>query len=397
MRADLEGAAFTRVPGDAALDMENFAVWWLEWPLSRWMDDQAGQRWFTRQGDRFVLDVTCPPELRAAFESLTGELVDLRLAHYSQSRLRTPAALEARSASEGNRPATTFRAKVSHSGGKPILFLPTVESVPSRPTGPTRVRLPDGREWVFRFVKVACNVAHPADAESARGNNALPALLRDWFGPDAGLPGTNFEVEFTSIDGAWSAHLLSARPEIGAWHEGSAECQPPISDSPIDAAPPPPLTDSPPPAARYTTHAPVYDLTAAAGFWGPESVPEEIGWTEVPGVSLKPGMFVARVTGTSMEPLIPDGSWCLFRPCPAGSREGRIVLVQLGTDGAGENGGRFTVKKYHSDKTVTADGWRHDRIQLLPVNPAFEPIEIEPEAAADVVIVGEFSAVVPPG
>ena len=152
---------------------------------------------------------------------------------------------------------------------------------------------------------------------------------------------------------------------------------------------------------RYTTHVPVYDLTAAAGFWGPESVPEEIGWTEVPGVSLKPGMFVARVTGTSMEPLTPDGSWCLFRPCPAGSREGRIVLVQLGTDGAGENGGRFTVKKYHSelstDLAVTAEGWRHSRIQLLPLNPAFEPIEIEADVAADVVIVGEFSAIVPPG
>ena len=132
------------------------------------------------------------------------------------------------------------------------------------------------------------------------------------------------------------------------------------------------------------------DLTAAAGFWGPKSVPEEIGWTEVPGVSLKPGMFVARVTGTSMEPLIPDGSWCLFRPCPAGSRGGRIVLVQLGTDGAGENGCRFTVKKYHSEKTVTADGWRHDRIQLLPVNPAFEPIEIEAETSGDLTIVGEL-------
>jgi SOS-response transcriptional repressor LexA len=208
-------------------------------------------------------------------------------------------------------------------------------------------------------VKVACNVAHPADAASARGNNALPALLRDWFGPDAGLPGTNFEVDFTSIDGQWSAAPLSSRPEIGAWHEGSAECQASFSGTPIDAAPPPPLTDSPPPAARYTTHVPVYDLAAAAGFWGPESVPEEIGWTDVPGVSLKPGMFVARVMGTSMEPLIPDGSWCLFRPCPAGSREGRIVLVQLGTDSAGENGGRFTVKKYHSEKTVTAAGWRH--------------------------------------
>jgi phage repressor protein C with HTH and peptisase S24 domain len=126
------------------------------------------------------------------------------------------------------------------------------------------------------------------------------------------------------------------------------------------------LNPSPPPASRFTTHVPVYDLTVAAGFWGPESVPEEIGWTEVPGVAVKPGMFVARVTGTSMEPLIPDGSWCLFRPCPAGSREGRILLVQFASLGAGENGGRFTVKKYHSEKTVTADGWRHDRIQLLP-------------------------------
>jgi SOS-response transcriptional repressor LexA len=393
LRADLEGAAFTRVPGDAALDMENFAAWWLEWPLSRWMDDQAGKRWFTRRGDRFVADFPCPPELRAAFESLTGELVDLRIAHYTHSRLSSQTAPRG---SEGTPLSTTFRAKVSHSGGKPILFLPTVESVSSRPTGPTRVRLPDGREWVFRFVKVACNVAHPADAASARGSNALPALLRDWFGPDAGVPGTNFEVEFSSVDGSWSVSPVSRWEEIGACHH--------LPDAAGDPAPaagrglernggwhpsPSPLLPSPPSAARYTTHVPVYDLTAAAGFWGPESAPEEIGWTEVPGVSLKPGMFVARVTGTSMEPLIPDGSWCLFRPCPAGSREGRVVLVQLGTDGAGENGGRFTVKKYHSEKTITADGWRHDRIQLLPVNPAFEPLEIEPEDTGDLFIVGE--------
>ena len=101
-------------------------------------------------------------------------------------------------------------------------------------------------------------------------------------------------------------------------------------------------------------------------------------------------MFVARVTGTSMEPLIPDGSRCLFRPCPAGSREGRIVLVQFASLAAGENGGRFAVKKYHSEKTVTADGWRHDRIQLLPVNPAFEAITLEPEDTGDLMIVGEY-------
>jgi phage repressor protein C with HTH and peptisase S24 domain len=119
-------------------------------------------------------------------------------------------------------------------------------------------------------------------------------------------------------------------------------------------------------------------------------VPEEIGWTEMPGVKIKPGMFVARLTGRSMEPLIPDGSWCLFRPCPAGSREGRIVLVQFSTVGTGENGGRFTVKKYHSEKTVTTDGWRHERIQLLPVNREFEKIEIEPVNTDDLMIVGEY-------
>ena len=119
-------------------------------------------------------------------------------------------------------------------------------------------------------------------------------------------------------------------------------------------------------------------------------MPKEIGWTKVPAVAVKPGMFVVRVTGTSMDPLIPDGSWCLFRPCPAGSREGRIVLVQFTSLGTGENRGRFKIKKYHSEKTVTADGWRHDRFQILPVNPACKPITLEPEDAVDLRIVGEF-------
>jgi superfamily II DNA or RNA helicase/diadenosine tetraphosphate (Ap4A) HIT family hydrolase/HKD family nuclease/SOS-response transcriptional repressor LexA len=385
LRADLDGAAFVRVPGDPASEARAFAAWWLEWPLSRWMDEQAGRRWFTRRGDRFQVAFKVAAAHRPAFESLTAELVDYRLAHYTRSRLAAPVTGDPRSpeqagsAREGKAACISFRAKVSHSAGRPILFLPTVEAVPNRPTGPTRVRLPNGSEWVFRFVKVACNVAHPADASHKQ--NQLAALLREWFGPDAGLPGTGFEVEFTSTDGAWSASPAgSGGPSIRSTSVAA----------PIDSAPPLPLLDSPPHASRYVTHVPVYDLAVAAGFWGPESSPEEIGWAVVPGVAIKPGMFVARVTGASMEPLIPDGSWCLFRPCPAGSREGRIVLVQFASLGVGENGGRFTVKKYHAEKTVTADGWRHDSIQLLPLNPAFEPIGLEPEDASDLMIVGEF-------
>ncbi len=111
-------------------------------------------------------------------------------------------------------------------------------------------------------------------------------------------------------------------------------------------------------------------------------------------MAVKAGMFAARETGTLIEPLISDGSWCLFRPCPASSREDRIVLVQLATLGAGANGGRFTVKKYHSEKTVTADGWRYERIQLLPLNPAFEPIVLELDDAGDLTIVGEFKRLI---
>lgn len=77
---------------------------------------------------------------------------------------------------------------------------------------------------------------------------------------------------------------------------------------------------------------------AAAGLWGPESTPEEIGWAEAPGTTIKPGMLIARVRGHSMEPKIQDGSWNLFRERPQGSRDGKIVLVQFNSMGDPENG-----------------------------------------------------------
>ena len=344
---------------------------WRKFPISIWMQEQEGRSWFTIDGDSLRVAFECEERLRGSLESMSGELVDFRLAAHARPRAS----------------ATGFLARVIQSRGKPFLKLPTVDEEPGRPNGPVLVGLPDAREWEFRFVKIACNVAGPREGRVGDTlHNELPSLLRKWFGPDAGLPGTSFEVEFRREGDAWF---------IAPVRGGVVSNLPNPIPTPTVSAPPGPLLVSPPPASRYVTHVPVYDLTAAAGFWGPESVPEEIGWTEVPGVTIKPGMFVARVTGRSMEPLIADGSWCLFRPCPAGSREGRIVLVQLSTVGAGENGGRFTVKKYRSEKTVTADGWRHERIQLLPVNPEFASIEIEPEDAADIVIVGEFSMIAP--
>ena len=110
-----------------------------------------------------------------------------------------------------------FHTKVIQSRGKPFLKLPTVDEEPGRPDGPVLVRLPDGREWEFRFVKIACNVAGPRGSNVGDTlPNELPTLLREWFGPDAGLPGTSFEVEFSFIDGEWLAkpHLKPlAKPQ----------------------------------------------------------------------------------------------------------------------------------------------------------------------------------------
>ena len=52
-------------------------------------------------------------------------------------------------------------------------------------------------------------------------------------------------------------------------------------------------------------------------------------WVPAPeGMRLSPDLFVAHVDGRSMEPRIPDGSLNLFRLHPAGSRQGKILLIE---------------------------------------------------------------------
>lgn len=152
----------------------------------------------------------------------------------------------------------------------------------------------------------------------------------------------------------------------------------------------------------FRTHLPVYALEAAAGRWGPErdvdQEPEE--WTEVPAAirRLDEDMFIATVLGRSMEPLIPDGSRCIFRggKALAGSRQNKRVLVA----NYGEPGEqRFTVKRYQSiRRQVDEDRSEQVRIILHPLNPEFPSWEIdyEPfdsESSGRIRVIGEFVAV----
>ena len=78
-----------------------------------------------------------------------------------------------------------------------------------------------------------------------------------------------------------------------------------------------------------------------------------------------------------MEPRIPDGSLCIFRRFGAGSREGRLVLVEALERGTND---RYTVKRYRSEKSRGAeDQWEHAAIRLEPLNPEFEAWSLKPE------------------
>lgn len=129
--------------------------------------------------------------------------------------------------------------------------------------------------------------------------------------------------------------------------------------------------------APFRTHIPLYSLRVAAGkFLENDEVSEE-SWIEAPAeLVVTPDLFVAHIAGHSMEPLIPDGSLCVFRAGVAGSRQGRLVLVE---DSATGGSNRYTVKRYSSEKTEDESGWRHARIHLESLNPGYPSWDLDPE------------------
>jgi phage repressor protein C with HTH and peptisase S24 domain len=129
----------------------------------------------------------------------------------------------------------------------------------------------------------------------------------------------------------------------------------------------------------YRTHLPLYSLRAAATRFGEDMQVAEEDWVPVPeDLRAAENMFVAHVVGRSMEPRIPDGSLNVFRAPVVGSRQNKIVLVEL--IGELDDSARYTIKKYASRKRYTGeDEWEHSAIRLEPLNPEFSAFELAPD------------------
>ena len=136
-------------------------------------------------------------------------------------------------------------------------------------------------------------------------------------------------------------------------------------------------------------YLPLYPFHIACGILESGDALTEDGverWIDVSSCGFKPNenMFVVHAKGDSMMPKIHNGDLCVFERYTGGSREGEIVLAQV----SGKDDDylcRYTIKKYHSEKTVSDDSWEHRKIELLPINTdGYSPIAIDDDGCYQV-------------
>jgi superfamily II DNA or RNA helicase/diadenosine tetraphosphate (Ap4A) HIT family hydrolase len=150
-------------------------------PISAWVAGRGtgGESYFKYEKGSFGTTFSVSPGQHSVAARLVRELADWRLAVY----LRRAGSLDG---------APRIICKVSHSGGSPILFLPSRDRTPGVPESWVDVTA-NGQSYQANFVKIAVNVMHSAESP----HNALPQVLRGWFGEGAGLPGSTHQVAFT--------------------------------------------------------------------------------------------------------------------------------------------------------------------------------------------------------
>jgi len=166
-------------------------------PINAWVGGGTPNKdpFFELEGDRFRTLFNVKEGDREDFQALTSELVEWRLAEYSNRASALKAQGEA-----------IYSCKVSHSQeGRPLLFLPARPANPDLPEGWTEI-LADGETYEGNFVKIALNVIR----RPGTTDNVLPQKLIEWFGPNAGASGTNQTVTLTQEESGW---VLS--PKIG--------------------------------------------------------------------------------------------------------------------------------------------------------------------------------------
>lgn len=146
----------------------------------------------------------------------------------------------------------------------------------------------------------------------------------------------------------------------------------------------------------FINAVPLVDFFVAAGNFSDPQFHDSFEWIELPfSISARPGYFVCKVVGESMNKKIPNGSYCLFKQDEGGSRNGKIVLVESDSIGRADDGSAYTVKQYSSEKKIEEDKWSHESITLKPLsyNEEYQSIELSEDDQQTLRVVGIFERV----
>ena len=176
----------------------------------------GGVPYFAYDGGVFRTTFVVDGPDRAPLQEMAREIVEWRLARYLQ---RTEPSGEG------------IVCPVKQSNGRPIIFIDR-EQHPELPLGMSPVRI-DSAAHEADFVKIAVNVIRKKGEDS----NVLPGIMRSWFGPDAGQPGTNHQVAFDHTAEGWALRPLGRREGgLELWRAYSREEIPPLFGHPFSQA-----------------------------------------------------------------------------------------------------------------------------------------------------------------
>lgn len=141
---------------------------------------------------------------------------------------------------------------------------------------------------------------------------------------------------------------------------------------------------------------PLYDLKVAAGNFGELQSVEDTQWINIPEkVRPSEDLFACQVIGESMNKIIPNGSYCLFRKDPGGTRNGKIVIAESTNIQDSDFGSCYTIKEYESKKYMDEEGWKHQSITLKPrsYDSTYENLELKDDELSEFKVVGIFESV----
>lgn len=146
----------------------------------------------------------------------------------------------------------------------------------------------------------------------------------------------------------------------------------------------------------YVNAVPIYNIKVAATNFTDPQFYEEFSWAELPmQVSPKKGYFIAQIIGESMNKKIPNGSYCLFEEYSTGSKNSEIVLAESRNIQDGDYGSGYTIKEYHSEKSIIEDNVQITSIILKPLSydTSFQNITLIKDEIIDFRIKGIFKKV----